>query len=186
MKAEANILEYMLTFQTAVSQKECFCGCCKRHGQSSSGRQDFIWLPGPRHSPSRREVRAGPWRQELTQRIWRVLLAGLLSRACSACFLIQPRTLVQEWPTSIINHENAPRGFPTGHSDGGIFLNPCSLFPDDPVGVKLTKANQHRCDLTTLAPITMFNYPHYDEQRFRSNVTLNSSLLQKQLFRAGV
>lgn len=114
------------------------------------------------------------------------LLVGLLSRACSACFLIQPRTLVQEWPTSIINHENAPRGFPTGHSDGGIFLNPCSLFPDDPVGVKLTKANQHRCDLTTLAPITMFNHPHYDEQLFRSSVTLNSSLLQKQLLRAGV
>lgn len=48
------------------------------------------------------------------------------------------------------------------------------------------KANQHMCDLTTLAPITMFNHPHYDEQRFWSNVTLNSSLLQKQLFRAGV
>lgn len=71
MKAEANILEHMLTFQTAVSQKKCFCGCCKHHGQSSSGRQDFIWLPGPHHSLSRREVRAGPWRQELTQRIWR-------------------------------------------------------------------------------------------------------------------
>lgn len=71
MKAEANTLEHMLTFQTAVSQKECFCGCCNRHGQSSSGRQDFIWLPGPCHSPSRREVRTGPWRQELTQRIWR-------------------------------------------------------------------------------------------------------------------
>ena len=36
--------------------------------------------------------RAESWRQELMQRPWRMLLTGLLCRACSACFLIEPRT----------------------------------------------------------------------------------------------
>lgn len=138
MKAEANILEHMLTFQTAASQEECFCGYSKHHGQSNSGRQDFIWPPGPCHSPSRREVRAGPWRQELTQR--RCCLLACSPGHATPAFLYNLGPLVQEWPTSIINQENTPRGFPTGHSDGGIFLNQGSLFPDDPVCVKLTKS----------------------------------------------
>jgi hypothetical protein len=36
--------------------------------------------------------RAGTWRQELMQRLWRALLTGLLPLPCSACFLIEPRT----------------------------------------------------------------------------------------------
>jgi hypothetical protein len=38
------------------------------------------------------ETRTGTWRQELKQRLWRVLLTALLPMACSVCFLIQPRT----------------------------------------------------------------------------------------------
>jgi hypothetical protein len=43
-------------------------------------------------SHDRNSNRAGTWRQELMQRPWRVLLTGFLPLACSACFLIEPRT----------------------------------------------------------------------------------------------
>jgi hypothetical protein len=36
--------------------------------------------------------RTGPWRQELMQRPWRGAAYWLASLACSACFLIEPRT----------------------------------------------------------------------------------------------
>lgn len=186
MKAKANILEHMLTFQTAVSQKECFCGCCKRHGQSSSGRQDFIWLPGPRHSPSRREVRAGPWRQKLTQRIWRVLLLACFPGHAPPAFLYNPGHLSRNGPHQSSTMKMPQEAFPQAILMEEFFSTHVPFSQMTQCVSSWPKANQHRCDLTTLAPITMFNYPHYDEQRFRSSVTLNSSLLQKQLFRAGV
>ena len=57
--------------------------------------------------------RAGTWRQELMQRPGRVLLTGLLPLACSACFLIEPRTTspgmapsTRALPSLITNREN--------------------------------------------------------------------------------
>jgi hypothetical protein len=42
-------------------------------------------------SQDRNTDRTGTWRQELMQRLWRVLLTWLLL-ACAACLLLEPRT----------------------------------------------------------------------------------------------
>jgi hypothetical protein len=48
------------------------------------------------------------------QRPWRVLLTGLLSMACSACFFIEPRTTAQRWSSRINNKvRKCPTGLPT-------------------------------------------------------------------------
>ena len=44
-------------------------------------------------SQDRNSSRVGTWRQELMQRPWRGLLTSLHPLACSACFLLKPRTV---------------------------------------------------------------------------------------------
>ena len=74
--------------------------CCYKTTWSKSklGRKGFIWLALPDHSPSLEEVRTGTQAElESGGRSWcrghgGVLLTGLLPMACSACFLVEPRT----------------------------------------------------------------------------------------------
>jgi hypothetical protein len=53
-----------------------------------------------------------------------VLLTGLLPMACSACFVIEPRTAHSGRgpPILIINQENAPQASPLSNLVAGIFL----------------------------------------------------------------
>lgn len=70
----------------------------KHRDQSKLWRKGFLCLTLPYHSSSWREVRAGvQTRQELESRSWCrghewVLLTDLLFIACSAYFLMEPRT----------------------------------------------------------------------------------------------
>jgi hypothetical protein len=67
--------------------------------KSKSGREGFIWLTFPCDSSSLKEVRTGTQSgQESRSRSWcrgdgGVLLTDLLSMACSACFLIESKTI---------------------------------------------------------------------------------------------
>jgi hypothetical protein len=42
-------------------------------------------------SQDRNSSRVETWRQELIQRLWRVLPTGLFPMACSVCFLVETR-----------------------------------------------------------------------------------------------
>ena len=90
----------------------------KHQAKSNLGRRGFVSLTVPRDSSSAKaeeSCRTGPWRQELTQRgqdpggrnghredrtleagtdteSTGSLLTALLPMACSACFLIEPRS----------------------------------------------------------------------------------------------
>jgi hypothetical protein len=68
-------------------------------GDRKRGGEGVIQLTRPhcllfitKGSQDRNSHRAGTWEQEMMQRPWRVLLTGLLPMACSACFVIKPRT----------------------------------------------------------------------------------------------
>jgi hypothetical protein len=49
-----------------------------------------------KHREDRNSSRAGTWREKLIRGHGGMLLTGLLSMACSACFLIEPRTTISE------------------------------------------------------------------------------------------
>lgn len=79
----------------------------------------LISLEVTAHHPDKpnQEFKARTWRQELTQRPWRMLLPSLLPVAPSACLSYNPDSLAQGGsthsvlgsPTSIIKQENAPQ-----------------------------------------------------------------------------
>lgn len=71
----------------------------RHHDQSNLGKEEFIWPICPYHSSSHtQKVRtgtqagAGTWRQVLMQRLCEVLIVGLVSIACSACFFFLFKT----------------------------------------------------------------------------------------------
>jgi hypothetical protein len=87
--------------------------------------------------------RAGTWRQELMQWPWKVLFTGLLPLACSACFLIEPKTTspgmaphTMSWalPSWSLIEKKMPyswisqRHFPEG---GSFLCHNCSFFQVD-------------------------------------------------------
>jgi hypothetical protein len=72
-----------------------FIAVVKTMIESNLERKGFPSLPGPQHSPSLKEIKAGTRRQELMQGPWRVLLTDWLPMACSVCFLIESGTISQ-------------------------------------------------------------------------------------------
>ena len=78
------------------------CCCDKHHNQKQCGKEtvDLTYISS--HSLSLREDRAGTLDRSLEagakQRLWRVLLTGLLLTACTTCFLREPRTTHSELP----------------------------------------------------------------------------------------
>ena len=66
-------------------------------------RKGLIWLTFPHHGSSSKEVRTGRHLEES----WRLeAMEECCLLACSACFLIEPRTTSSGPPTSITNQEN--------------------------------------------------------------------------------
>jgi hypothetical protein len=71
----------------------------KHHDQSKLGRKGVFGLHRYtatslfilHRSQDRNSNRVGTW-GELMQKLWRLLLTGLLLMTCSACFLIEPMT----------------------------------------------------------------------------------------------
>lgn len=67
-----------------------------------------------KRSQNRNSNRAGVWRQELVQRLCRVLLTGLLPMASSACSPIEPRTtwpfpceaLIKQMPSRLVYNQS--------------------------------------------------------------------------------
>jgi hypothetical protein len=70
----------------------------KHHDRRNMGMKGFISVILPYHRSSSEEVRTGPWRQDLMQRPWRVLLTGLL--VCFSSSL--PRPLSFRWGLSVL------------------------------------------------------------------------------------
>jgi hypothetical protein len=56
----------------------------------------------PKGNQDRNSYRAGTWRQELMKRPWRDAAYWMLPLACSACFLLVPRTTSPEMAPPIM------------------------------------------------------------------------------------
>lgn len=97
----------------------------KHQDQKQCGEEKCLLLLTTQvsHTPSLRNIWAGPRSRGHAG----MLLTGLLLRAWSIYFLIEPRTQRQHHPqwsgTSHINHQSriCPSDLPTRQSDGGIF-----------------------------------------------------------------
>ena len=110
-------------------------------------------------SQDRNSHRAGTWRQELMQRPGRVLLTGLLPLACSACFLIEPRTtspgmaLPTMGPPTL---DHSLRKCLIAGSHGGISSREAPFSVITPACVKLThKPSQYRVPPGLTSPVTL-------------------------------
>jgi hypothetical protein len=88
----------------------------KHHDQSLGEEKAYLahtslFITGGR-SQDRNSSKAVTRKQELIQRLWRVLLTGLLSMACSACFLKEPRTTSPEKVLPLL-HQSLIKRVPT-------------------------------------------------------------------------
>ena len=76
-------------------------------------------------SQDRNSNRAGNWKQELMQSPWRVLLTGLFPMACSACFLIELRTIsagmAPHTAVWVLSHQSLTKGCLSAGPYGSIF-----------------------------------------------------------------
>lgn len=103
-----------------------FNSCDKYHSQSSLGIKRFISIYSLQSVKN-----SGTWRQE---QLWRNTVAGLHPKACSACFLLHPRTTCSRGapgdlgpPTSIISQKVLPQTV-TDQSVGDIFTTDVNKY----------------------------------------------------------
>lgn len=96
------------------------------------------WVTFYHWGKSEQKPKAGTWRKELKQKLWRDATYWIAQHS----LLYKPWHLfnynVLGLPTFIINQENIPQDLLTGQSYVA-FLTLDSLFPDDPSCVKSTK-----------------------------------------------
>lgn len=145
---------YFNSLQIHISQD--YTAPVKHHDQNNLGIKGLIWLKLPGKCVSRREVRAGIWRQELMQRREKTAFYGLAPRGLLSLLSYktqnhQPRDDISHnrldplpstnllITNNIINlKKKSPIHFPTTRSYRGILLieNPSSLITT--TSIKLT------------------------------------------------
>lgn len=86
----------------------------KHHGQNQLGVIDLFQLILPHHSSSLREIRAGTWRQELMQKLWKSVAFWLLPHGFLCLLSYSPPKYLP-----IISHQS--KKCTTGPSNEGIF-----------------------------------------------------------------
>lgn len=98
---------------------QVFIAVIKRHNQEQLWKERLFYLTVC--NPLSREVQAGTWRQGQMQRHGDVLLTDWYPMACSACFLIAPRTtcpgvtLPHQSSTKKMHHSFSTRPIWSGH-----------------------------------------------------------------------
>jgi hypothetical protein len=158
---------------------ECFCqglnSCTKHHDQEASGRKGFIQLTLPHCCSSPKEARTGTHTgQEPGSRSWcrshgGVLLTGLLPLACSACFLIEPKT-------------TSPGRAPPTMGSSPLITNWENAWPLISWRHFL-KRGYFLCDNSSLCPVDTQNQPVYTVSSNLLNIKRWRSLVEMNLIR---
>lgn len=181
---------YSTTFWIRSCLRLIFCYYDKTLIKSSSERKGFIWLAGYNQSSrkSKIELKAGPWRQELKQGLWRsatywfVLLAFLYNLGTPAQKWYDPQWA---WPSEINPKlRKCPKDMPTYQSEGVNSSPEISSSQAILVFVNFRKTNQPRScvqkvpELLNRAIIICFLYVKHMSLWEPSHSNHNSSFFQ--------